>query len=62
MLRLREKPSADRPNVNSGQPWSATDLADLQDLLNDGRTVGEIASHLGRPVEEVEAKVRSLRN
>ena len=62
MLRLRKKPPADFPNVNAGKPWSATDLADLDELLTDGTPAVEIASYLCRGVGEVEAKIASLRN
>jgi hypothetical protein len=29
MLRMRKKPPADMPNINSGKPWSEMDEADL---------------------------------
>jgi hypothetical protein len=29
---MRKKPPADRPNINSGQPWSEMDILDLCDL------------------------------
>ena len=35
MLRMRKKPPADMPQVNSGKPWSEMDLADLADCLED---------------------------
>jgi hypothetical protein len=58
MLRLRKKPPADFP----GQPWSAMDKANLDELLTDGTPAAEIASYLCRDVDEVEAKIASLRS
>jgi hypothetical protein len=59
MLRMRKKPPADRPDINAGEPWSETDMADLDELLNDGMPVPEIASYLCRSVDEVERKIRN---
>jgi hypothetical protein len=60
-LRLRKKPPADRPNVNAGQPWSAIDMADLEDLLASGVSVQGVAEYLCRQVGEVDAKLASLK-
>jgi hypothetical protein len=57
LLRLRRKPPAGIPNINSGTPWTAMDVADLEDLLRDRTPVAEIAEFLCRDVEEVEAKI-----
>jgi hypothetical protein len=62
MLSMRKKPPADLPNVNAGEPWSAMDMADLDELLTGGTPAAEIASYLCRDVDEVEAKIASLRN
>jgi hypothetical protein len=43
---MRKKPPADFPDINAGDPWSETDLADLDELLSDGMPVAEIASYL----------------
>jgi hypothetical protein len=59
MLSMRKKPPADFPDINAGDPWSETDLADLDELLSDGMPVAEIASYLCRTVEEVERKIRN---
>jgi hypothetical protein len=32
---MRKKPPSGLPNINSGQPWSAMDLADLEELVTD---------------------------
>jgi hypothetical protein len=56
MLSMRKKPPADFPDINAGDPWSETDLADLDELLSDGMPVAETASYLCRTVEEVERK------
>jgi hypothetical protein len=60
--RLRKKPPADRPDINSGAPWSEMDLADLEEMLGSGMPIESLASYLCREVEEVEteAKVRGL--
>jgi hypothetical protein len=62
MLRMRKKPPEGMPNINSGQPWSAFDLDDLEELIERGRPYEAIAAYLSRDVEEVEteAKVRGL--
>jgi hypothetical protein len=39
MLRMRKKPPSDRPNINSGQPWSEMDMADLFDFYESGMPV-----------------------
>ena len=36
MLRMRKKPPSDRPNINSGQAWSAMDMEGLLDLHETG--------------------------
>ena len=61
MLRMRKKPPADLPNINSGHPWSEIDSADLADCLERGEPVEQIADFRCRDAEEVEAKVAELR-
>jgi hypothetical protein len=61
MLRMRPKPPAGLPTINSGTPWSEMDIADLQELLQDGRSVAEIADFLCREVDEVADKIASAR-
>jgi len=56
-LRLRPKPPEGLPTINAGRPWSEDDLADLQLLLVEHRSVREIAEYLGREVLEIEAKI-----
>jgi len=56
-LRLRPKPPEGLPTINAGRPWSEDDLADLQLLLMERRSVRETAEYLGREVLEVEAKI-----
>jgi hypothetical protein len=62
MLRMRKKPPAGMPNVNSGTPWSDFDLDELEELIEKGRSIESIADYLCRDVDEVEieAKVRGL--
>jgi hypothetical protein len=62
MLRMRKKPASGFEMINAGKPWSAMDLADLEEFLTYGRSAAEIASYLCRDVDEVEAKIASLRN
>ena len=57
MLRLRPKPPEGLPTINAGKPWSDDDLADLQVLLIERRSVREIAEYLGREMLEVESKI-----
>jgi hypothetical protein len=61
LLRMRLKPPAGMPHINSGKPWSAMDLEDLQDLLGQDEPIAEIADYLCREVDEVAAKVAALR-
>jgi hypothetical protein len=61
MLRMRPKPPAGLPTINSGQPWSELDLADLRGELRLGKPLAEIAEFLCRSIEEVEAKAAELR-
>jgi hypothetical protein len=61
MLRMRQWPPADLPAFNAGKPWTAMDLADPNEFLIDGTLVKEIASYLCREVDEIEAKIASLR-
>ena len=62
MLRMRPKPPAELPTINAGQPWSAMDMADLEEFLANGAPPAEIAEYLCRDLGEVEAKIASLRN
>jgi hypothetical protein len=61
MLRLRKRPPANMPDINSGKPWSEMDLADLDEFLADGKSAAFIADYLCRDVDEVEAKIAELR-
>jgi hypothetical protein len=61
MLRMRPKPPAGLPTINAGTPWLAMDMADLEEFLTNDTSVKEIASYLCREVDEVEAKIVSLR-
>ena len=51
MLRMRPKPPAGLPTINAGTPWSAMDMADLEEFLTSGASVKEIASYLSREVD-----------
>jgi hypothetical protein len=54
---MRPKPPEGLPTINAGKPWSDEDLADLQLLLMEHRSVREIAEYLAREVLEIEAKI-----
>lgn len=58
LLRLRKKPPANMPDINSGTPWSEMDLADLEELLGSGTSIESVASYLRREPEEVEIEVK----
>jgi hypothetical protein len=45
------------PDINSGEPWSEMDLADLDEFLTAGHLVESIASYLCRDVDEVAVKI-----
>jgi hypothetical protein len=59
---MRKKPPDGLPTINSGQPWSADDLADIEEMLMQGRPVAEIAAYLCREIVEVECKIASMRH
>jgi hypothetical protein len=50
MLRMRPKPPAGLENINSGKPWSAMDMADLEDFLGQDVPIVQIADFLCRDV------------
>ena len=54
---MRKKPPSGLETINSGQPWSALDVADLDELVTDRVPVADMADFLRRDVEEVEAKI-----
>jgi hypothetical protein len=62
MWRMRKKPLEGMPNINSGEPWSAFDLDELEELIERGRPIEWMADYLCRGVDEVaaEAKIRGL--
>jgi hypothetical protein len=60
MLRMRSKPPAGLPTINSGQPWSDLDLWDLAIELRCRRSIEEIAEFLCRDAGEVAAKAAKM--
>ena len=50
----------EQPNTNTGKPWSEIDLFDLQNGLERGGSIEEIADFLCRTTQEVEEKMREL--
>ena len=59
MLRIRRKPPEGLPKINSGTPWSAMDLADLEEMLGTV-SVDQIADYLCRDHAEVERKIAAI--
>ena len=49
MLRMRKKPPSDRPNINSGQAWSAMDMEGLLDLHETGEPAWEDSDRVDEP-------------
>jgi hypothetical protein len=47
-------------DANSGEPWSETDIWDLKNELEHGRTLAQTASLLCRDVAEVREKIKEL--
>jgi len=60
MLRMRKKPPSGLETINSGQPWSALDVA-LDELVTDRVPVADMADFLCRDVEEVKVKIAERR-
>jgi hypothetical protein len=46
-------------DANSGEPWSETDISDLKNEIDHGRTVTQTASFLWDQ-DEVRAKMKEL--
>lgn len=44
-------------DLNTGNPWSAMDDADLDNALQLGESIASIAAFLCRDVAEVEARI-----
>jgi hypothetical protein len=47
-------------HLNSGQPWTSTDIRDLKEALAWGRPVAEVADNMRRDLFEVVAKMNEL--
>jgi hypothetical protein len=58
---MRPKPPSGLETVNSGQPWTAEDMADLRDFLRQGLPIETIAAFLWRKAPEVEAKAAEIK-
>ena len=50
----------ERPNLNTGEPWSETDDRDLRAELQAGQSIEEAARFLCRTIDEVEKRMREL--
>jgi hypothetical protein len=46
MLRMRPKPPVGLETLNTDEPWSAMDMADLEELLTAGKPLHDIADYL----------------
>ena len=51
----------DRPDLNTGKPWSEIDLSDLANSVRLGGRIVEIAGFLCRSRREVRDKIAELR-
>ena len=47
-------------DANSGEPWSEADISDLENELDHGQTIAQIASFLYRDDDEVREKMKEL--
>jgi hypothetical protein len=50
----------ERPNLNTGTPWSEMDLFDLRNSLEQGDAPEKVADLLCRTVSEVREKMAEL--
>jgi len=50
----------DRPDLNTGEPWSEMDLFDLANSIRLGDPVEEIATFLCRSRREIREKIAEL--
>jgi hypothetical protein len=50
----------DQPELNTRKEWSKNDLFSLRNRIEHGRTVGHIATFLGRTEVEVREKAAEL--
>jgi hypothetical protein len=48
------------PDLTSGKQWSAADLQDLHEFLQDGTPVEKIAELMMRDVDDVQEKINLL--
>ena len=51
---------SEAPNLNTGQPWSEQDIADIRYGLANGDSIARIADFLLRTQEEVYAVIAEL--
>src|ERR1044072_5506118 len=52
--------STEPMHANSGEPWSEADISDLENELDHGQTIAQIASFLYRDDDEVREKMKEL--
>jgi hypothetical protein len=50
----------EQPNLKDGKEWSKQELFSLQNRIGHGRTIGHIATFLGRTEAEVREKAVEL--
>jgi hypothetical protein len=50
----------ERPNLNTGTPWSEMDIFDLRNSLDQGDTPEKVADFLCRTLSEVWEKMTEL--
>jgi hypothetical protein len=54
------QPDDDRPDLNTGKPWSEMDLFDLANSVRLGDPIKEIAGFLCRSRREIRDKIAEL--
>lgn len=49
------------PDINTGKPWSEMDLCDLENCIERGDSIEQIAEFLCRDREEILAQIKKAR-
>jgi hypothetical protein len=51
---------AEKPNLNTGKPWSTWDDQDIRSALDHNRSIEEIANLLCRTPSEIRRRIREI--
>ena len=54
-------PEEERPNLNTGKPWSGVDIRDLKASITRGDSLADAAQHLCRTRQEIRDKAAELK-